>query len=140
MTDFQPGETFLAEARDLLRKLESGLLELEHRPNDQSLVDDVFRALHTLKGSGAMFGPPALAAFAHEVETRFEAVRRGGEPATPALIIGLLLESRDHLERLLEAPEEVDAGRTQRLIADLHGTAAPAKPIATPSPAAEEVA
>jgi two-component system chemotaxis sensor kinase CheA len=86
-----------------------------------------------------MFGPPALAAFAHEVETRFEVVRRGGEPATPALI-GLLLESRDHLERLLETPEEADADTTRRLIAELHGTAAPAAPAAVPSQAGEEAA
>jgi two-component system chemotaxis sensor kinase CheA len=137
MNGFQPGETFLAEARDLLRDLESGLLALEQRPDDRALVDTVFRALHTLKGSGGMFGPPALAAFAHEVETRFEAVRRGGEAVTPALT-GLLLQARDHLERLLETPDQASAEETRRLVAALHAAGAAAAPaVAAPaSPAA----
>lgn len=136
MTTFDPTGTFLLEARELLRELEAGLLELEQRPGDRALVDTIFRALHTLKGSGGMFGPPALAAFAHEVETRFEGVRHGSEVVTPALA-GLLLAARDHLERLLEAPDATDPAETERLVAALRGTgeaagapAAPAEPSA----------
>jgi two-component system chemotaxis sensor kinase CheA len=139
MTTFDPTGTFLVEARDLLRELESGLLELEQRPDDRTLVDTIFRALHTLKGSGGMFGPPALAAFAHEVETRFEGVRHGTEAVTPELA-GLLLASRDHLERLLEAPDATDPGETERLVASLRGSAGPAPAAeAAATPAPEEV-
>ncbi|MEK0085690.1 chemotaxis protein CheA [Benzoatithermus flavus] len=137
MTAFDPAGTFLLEARELLRELEAGLLELEQRPDDRALVDTIFRALHTLKGSGGMFGPPALATFAHEVETRFEGIRRGSETATPALT-GLLLAARDHLEQLLEAPDTADPAETERLVVALRDTgetacipAAPAEPVAT---------
>ena len=58
-----PFQTFRIEAQELIVELESALLELEERPDDQDLVDRAFRALHTLKGSGAMFGFDRVAAF-----------------------------------------------------------------------------
>jgi len=93
-------ETFLNEARDLLEQLEAALLDLEKRPNDRELVNTTFRALHTLKGSGGMFGPPAMAAFAHELENAFEKVRQDHAPVTPALV-SLLLQSADQIRKLL---------------------------------------
>jgi len=60
-------ETFRQEAVDLLAQLEGALLDLEAAPEDRSLIDQAFRALHTLKGSGAMFGWDALAAFTHHL-------------------------------------------------------------------------
>ena len=61
--------TFLEEAAELLKELEHSLLELEERPDDSELVGRVFRAMHTLKGSGAMFGFTGLSAFTHRLET-----------------------------------------------------------------------
>ncbi len=49
-------EAFLSEAQELLADLESALLELEQQPRDAELIQRTFRALHTIKGSGAMFG------------------------------------------------------------------------------------
>ncbi|SOC04724.1 Hpt domain-containing protein, partial [Rhodobacter maris] len=51
-----PTETFRQEARDLLETLEQTLLDLGQDPQNRDLVDASFRAMHTLKGSGAMFG------------------------------------------------------------------------------------
>ena len=45
---------YLEEARDLLTDLEASLLELEKSPDDSDLLHKIFRALHTIKGSGAM--------------------------------------------------------------------------------------
>ena len=56
MTATDPNETFRQEARELLESLEQSLLDLDQNPEDRDLVDTAFRALHTLKGSGAMFG------------------------------------------------------------------------------------
>ena len=67
-------EAFVEEAHELLAELENSLLELEETPDDKELVGRVFRAMHTIKGSGAMFGFDDIAAFTHEVETR---VRQG---------------------------------------------------------------
>ena len=72
-----PVATFRQEAADLLGNLEQALLDLEAAPLDHDLVDTAFRALHTLKGSGGMFGFEALAAFVHQIENAFDSVRSG---------------------------------------------------------------
>ncbi len=96
------GEAFLEEAQELLVALENGLLELERAPGDQELIGQVFRALHTIKGSGAMFGFEDIASFTHEVETVFELVRRGDLPVTQELI-SLTLAARDQIKLMVEA-------------------------------------
>ncbi len=91
---------FIEEARDLLIDLEEALLELESHPGDSGLMARVFRALHTLKGTGAMFGFDAVARFTHVVEDLFDNVRKVGVPATPELL-ALGLDAKDHLQELL---------------------------------------
>jgi len=97
-------ETYRQEAAELLAELEGSLLELENRPDDTELVGRVFRALHTIKGSGAMFGFDAVAAFTHELETIFDGLREGRIAATPELV-GATLAARDHIQALLSVPE-----------------------------------
>lgn len=114
-----PVETFRIEAAELLEQVEQGLLDLTHRLTDKDLVDAVFRGLHTLKGSGAMFGFDDLAAFTHHCETAFDRVRKGEVPATVELV-SAVLSARDHMRSLVE--DEVtqthrDAGAG--LLADL---------------------
>lgn len=101
MSGLDPVETFRQEAQDLLEEIEQGLLDLAHRPGDRDLVDAVFRGLHTLKGSGAMFGFDALAAFTHHCETAFDRVRKGEVAATPELV-GAVLAAQDHMRALAE--------------------------------------
>ena len=62
MTALDPAEIFRAEAAELLACLETTLLDLGDRPEDRTLIDTAFRALHTIKGSGAMFGFEQVAA------------------------------------------------------------------------------
>jgi two-component system chemotaxis sensor kinase CheA len=114
MTD-RHAETYREEAAELLVELEGSLLELEDRPGDSELVGRVFRALHTIKGSGAMFGFDAIAAFTHEVETVFDSVREGRLAVTPALV-GATLAARDHIQALLQVREsETSAVSSQGL-------------------------
>ncbi len=68
-------EAYRAEAYELLAELETSLLALEESPEDMELIGRVFRALHTIKGSGAMFGFDDIATFTHDVETVFDLVR-----------------------------------------------------------------
>ena len=70
-------QSFREEAREILVDLESALLELNENRADPELVGRVFRGLHTIKGSGAMFGFEELAAFTHNLETAFDEVRNG---------------------------------------------------------------
>jgi two-component system chemotaxis sensor kinase CheA len=51
---------FKEEAYELLGELEAALMALEENPQDDELIRRVFRAMHTIKGSGAMFGFDAI--------------------------------------------------------------------------------
>ena len=107
-----PVETFRVEAAELLEQIEQGLLDLTHRLTDKDLIDAVFRSLHTLKGSGSMFGFDALAAFTHHCETAFDRVRKGEVPAT-AELVSAVLSARDHMRSLVEeevTPDHVATG------------------------------
>jgi len=138
MSGLDPIETFRQEAQELLEQVEQGLLDLAHRPGDRDLIDAVFRGLHTLKGSGAMFGFDALAAFTHHCETAFDRVRKGEVPATPRLV-ACVLAAQDHMRALAEG-RAVEPSAGEALLADLHAaveggeapdaSAAPADPAA----------
>ena len=65
-------QSFREEAREILVDLESALLELNENRGDAELVGRVFRALHTIKGSGSMFGFEDMAAFTHNLENAFD--------------------------------------------------------------------
>ncbi|WP_316206243.1 Hpt domain-containing protein, partial [Bradyrhizobium sp. SZCCHNR3057] len=102
MSSLDPSEVFRQEASELLEALEGTLLDLGQRPEDKELVDTAFRALHTIKGSGAMFGFDQVAAFTHEFETAFDQVRKGEISPTEDLI-SVALAARDYIRALIEA-------------------------------------
>jgi two-component system, chemotaxis family, sensor kinase CheA len=96
---------FLEEASDHLTTLESGLLRLEEVPDDRNVIDNVFRAAHSLKGGSSTFGLQEVGRLTHAMESRLERVRTGGCEVTPALT-SLLLRATDELRVLLAAAEE----------------------------------
>jgi len=100
-------QAFQEEAREILVELEAALLELNENPEDSELVGRAFRALHTIKGSGAMFGFDDLAAFTHNLENAFDGVRNGRLRVTPELI-NLSLSAFDQIRAMLE--ESAGAG------------------------------
>ncbi|HPG41132.1 MAG TPA: chemotaxis protein CheA [bacterium] len=107
------------EAGELLLELESSLLELEKYPTDKELIGKVFRAMHTIKGSGAMFGFTDIAAFTHDLETVFDLVRND-KMSVGKELIGLVLAACDHIRSLLEAAftEKPADGETGKQITD----------------------
>ena len=94
-------QRFREEAREIAVDLESALLELNENPDDQELIGRVFRALHTIKGSGAMFGFDELAAFTHKLETAFQEVREGRLQLNTELI-DLTLAALDQIRLMVE--------------------------------------
>ena len=100
----QHRQAFLEEARELLTELESALLELDERPADMNLIQRTFRALHTIKGSGAMFGFDEMSRFTHQVESAFDHVREGRLAVTPELV-NLTLAAGDQIRSMLESGE-----------------------------------
>ena len=135
MSPIDPTDVFRVEAQELLDQIEQGLLDLERHPENTDLVAQVFRAMHTLKGSGAMFGFDALAAFAHHCESAFDRVRKGEVRVTPQ-IIAAVLASQDHLRALAEGRDGA-AGEGQSLLADLDKAMAGAGAAEVSPPAAE---
>ena len=101
-------QSFREEAREILVELEAALLELNENPGDLELIGRTFRALHTIKGSGAMFGFDELAAFTHNLETAFDEVRNGKLAITPELI-DLTLAALDQIKAMLEEGGTPDA-------------------------------
>jgi len=104
---------FREEAREILVELESTLLELNEKHDDLELVGRVFRSMHTLKGSGAMFGFDDLAAFTHHLETAFDAVRNG-QLAITADLIDLALAALDQIKEMLEEESGNATGSSAR--------------------------
>tara|TARA_Y100000815_G_scaffold269506_1_gene292350 strand:+ start:90 stop:2114 length:2025 start_codon:yes stop_codon:yes gene_type:complete len=111
-----PADTFRVEAADVLNEVEQALLDLTQNPHDKDLVDAVFRGLHTLKGSGAMFGFDDLAGFTHHCESAFDQVRKGAVAATPELI-SIVLNAQDRMRALVAG--EVDEEKQNRILAQL---------------------
>jgi two-component system, chemotaxis family, sensor kinase CheA len=94
-------QTFVEEAREIVVELEAALLELNENPGDNELVGRAFRALHTVKGSGAMFGFNELAGFVHNLENAFDEVRNGRLRVTSELI-NLSLAALDQIKLMLD--------------------------------------
>lgn len=94
-------QVFELEARELIETLEQTLLDLETRPDSEDLIALAFRSLHTLKGSGAMFGFTDLAAFLHEFETAFDRIRNGTARVSVSLVKAAL-QAADYAKCLIE--------------------------------------
>jgi two-component system chemotaxis sensor kinase CheA len=138
-------QSFREEAREIVVDLEAALLELNEHRADMDIVGRVFRALHTLKGSGSMFGFERLAAFTHHLETAFDQVRNGKLDIGTELIdltLAALDQIRAMIEESPEAPVDCAAGETilsgVRRLAGLPDSAmhANATSATTPTPSA----
>jgi len=115
---------FIPEARDLIQASASGLLALEKMPQDKQSINEVFRAVHTLKGGSGLFEVAALTSLVHAAEDLLDSVRSERLAIDPKLI-DCLLESLDqvsawidHLERFETLPGGADAVSKQ-LVASL---------------------
>ena len=94
-------KVFLEEAESLLELLDESIIRLEREADDVELLQEIFRAAHTLKGSSGMLGFDAMAGLTHAMEDLLDRVRKGEHAVTPELIDVLLL-SLDGLKTLKE--------------------------------------
>jgi two-component system chemotaxis sensor kinase CheA len=134
-----PAATFLQEAEDLLEQIEHIILELQPGAAAGEAIHQLFRAFHTIKGSGAMFGFDAVAGFTHHVESLLDKVRDGAVPVSPELI-KLILASKDQIGDLLEGARRGQPVRSDgvgKLTASLNrllpAASAPAQTQAAPA-------
>lgn len=118
-------QTFLAESRDLLEDMERHLLQAERGESSPDAVNAIFRAAHTIKGSGGLFDLPQLVGFTHVVESVLDLVREESV-ALQSELIALLLVCCDHIHALVETaadPSHADpaalAAEAEPLLAQL---------------------
>jgi two-component system chemotaxis sensor kinase CheA len=125
---------FIAESQEGLDRMERCLTELEVRPDDGELVGEIFRSVHTIKGTTGFLGFDRLEKLAHTGEHLLGSLRDGKLAVTSDLISGLL-SLLDGLRGILTLIEETGGEGTRaddedsELIAELtalNGTAAPA--------------
>jgi two-component system chemotaxis sensor kinase CheA len=95
---------FIAESQEGLDRMEECLTELERRPGDKELVAEIFRAVHTIKGTTGFLGFSRLEKLAHAGESLLGALRDGKVAVTSSLITGLL-ELMDGLKKVLRLIE-----------------------------------
>jgi two-component system chemotaxis sensor kinase CheA len=99
-------EKFKVEVGEYCERLESGLLQLEHDPGNSQVINDIFRMMHTMKGSGGMFGFDLLSEVTHDLESLFEIFRSDGQ-TIDSEVINFTLKSVDGLKNLMvENPDD----------------------------------
>jgi two-component system chemotaxis sensor kinase CheA len=114
-------DSFLQEAEDLLAEIQECALALDGESQSAEIVGRLFRAFHTIKGSGAMFGFDYVSKFTHHVETLLDGVREGKVAVSPQLA-ELVLASADEIKGLLALEPGVIPAASEareRLIATL---------------------
>lgn len=110
-------EKFKEEALDNINELEDALLSLENDPHNKELIERVFRAMHSLKGGGAMFGFHNLSEFTHDLENVYDLIREEKLFVNQSLL-DITLASVDHLKYLLENDDLSDSA-AQKIHNDL---------------------
>lgn len=106
---------FIEEAFDLVNKLEECLLDQEHNLNNKENVQQIFRVLHTLKGTSAMYGYVHIGDLVHDLESIFDLIREDKQEFTSS-IFEIILKIVDHIRHLLndEKLEKETNKKTQK--------------------------
>lgn len=131
---------FVEEALDNVAIIEELLFNLESEPTNKEHIERLFRAMHTIKGGGAMFGFNDLSAFTHNLETIYDLVRND-KLAIDSDIISLTFESLDYIRQLLDLGDLTDPNdiaRQNEYIARIQkyfGNNVTSAPGAKPAPA-----
>ncbi|MEK4385146.1 chemotaxis protein CheA [Solibacillus sp. FSL W7-1464] len=93
-------EMFIEESKEHLQACSEHLLELEKNPEDLTIVGEIFRSAHTLKGMAATMGFEDLADLTHKMENILDAIRNS-KIKVDAEILDVVFESVDHLEEMV---------------------------------------
>lgn len=110
-------EVFIGEAKEIIDKLESDLVNLEENVGDQEIINRIFRSFHTLKGSSGIVGMTGIYNFSHKLENLLDHVRSGSVTVNDRLI-DLILNSIDWIKVELFT-EKADSEESIRAVAVL---------------------
>ncbi|MBV5314871.1 MAG: chemotaxis protein CheA [Prolixibacteraceae bacterium] len=108
-------EKFKDEVKDYCERLESNLLLLEHEPENHQVIEEVFRIMHSMKGSGGMFGFDLLSDVTHDLESLYD-IFRSKKRQIDSEAISFTLKSIDGLHQLMvESPTSDDARFAEKM-------------------------
>ncbi|WP_028453173.1 chemotaxis protein CheA [Chitinilyticum aquatile] len=136
-------QDFLTESSELLSEVDNKLVELEKRPNDRALLNDIFRGFHTIKGGAGFLNVDPMVSLCHRTENLFDKLRNGEITLTPEIMDAILAATgvvRDMFGAMSQArqPAPADQHLLQALDNVLEGKSAaavsheppPVKPVA----------
>jgi two-component system chemotaxis sensor kinase CheA len=121
---------FHQEAREILDRVSTDILNAEADPENQNILNGIFRGIHTIKGSAGSFDMEDISEFTHHLESILNALREGGILLSPDLT-DLILAGVDHIGRMLEShasgdPAQIDHALVERFRSSL-GERAPGR-------------
>lgn len=144
--DDQILDEFLIEAEEIFDQLDVDFVKLESSPDDKALIGNIFRAVHTLKGSSGFFGFERIEKVAHASESLLSKLR-DGTYVIDVTITNALLQSIDCLRGIVTQiqteraePAGDDAALVKQLLAMAEGGASAAPLAAPPVSIAQQVA
>src|SRR4030088_1407244 len=98
---------FLTETSESLDTVDNQLVRFEQDPNNAKILDNIFRLVHTIKGTCGFLGLPRLEALAHAAETLMGQFRDG--KAVTGEGVSLILATIDRLKEILDGLENTEA-------------------------------
>ncbi len=140
MIDLSLLEDFVTGAGESLDEMENALLELETDPNNNELLNTIFRAMHTIKGAAQFVGLDKVSALSHVLEDLLDLLRNGQKPVTLE-IVDLLIKTKDRISLLVADLERTQTEKTEvdDLIAQINAYLQPGEEsIIAATPVAEE--
>ncbi|CAK7034413.1 MAG: hypothetical protein DELT_00500 [Desulfovibrio sp.] len=132
---------FIIEAKEHLETIEPNLLELEKAPDNLSLLNEIFRPMHSLKGASGFLGLNKMNGLAHKAENILDELRKGTMAVTSE-IMDVILASTDALRQMIDSLETTNTEGdvdTAPIIATLDAIMAgeiPGSPVGGSAPAA----
>lgn len=133
-------DMFIEESKEHLQACSDLLLELEKNPNDISIVNEIFRSAHTLKGMAATMGFEDLADLTHKMENVLDAIRNE-KIKVDSNLLDIVFESVDHLEAMItDIANGGDGKRDVSEIVEKLKAIEAGKPIPSSTPVQQEVA
>jgi two-component system chemotaxis sensor kinase CheA len=134
-TDPDMVNDFNTNSDELMQSLDEAILKLEEDPTNKEIIEEIFRAAHTIKGAAGMFGFKALERIMHRLENLFDLIRKDKLVATSA-IVDVVFSGMDTIRALLEAVKQgKPCGLKTGHIVESLAQAAKGKAVAIPKPA-----
>ncbi len=133
-------EDFLMETKEGLEAMDNDIVTLEKEPEEKEIIDNIFRTMHTIKGTCGFLGLSRLERVAHVGEDLFDKIREGAMSATPE-VVSLILKAVDQIKYILDYIEENETepeGDDDELIAKLRACVDSGGVEAAAAPATEE--